>query len=676
MIEKIKTLLNDINEDNISEVYDLLNNTTYWIDLFNMYFNDFDNYIIIRNKIISLSKLYDNYNNTYMKQYIWLLIGTFWIIDNLLLNIDDKKALDIEFLKYKNYLINILLDETTYDIVKIKLLYIYYWNIHDSEIEKILSSLNINEVSLFSILLFLNTDNKILLDYAILNYNNIIKLYNTEWFNDLENKWIIKNLYLSKCSTLNNWWFELFIKNNLSNINLNENISIYKDDFLFIINTLISNIPTKQKKDYLKDIEWFNTIKYNELIFNKFNPNNIDLSNSDIWLFYNNWIYIKINNIKIEWLNFKSDKIALDFIKLNITDFSYLTPYYINLLIYHYLLTNEDYIFKILTNNKDYIISNIDLDYILDNELNEKEIIKLDLLLNNISDIFKSINIIDIFKLFLNKYNYFSLHLLELMSIDELITILKYNKDNNNEKVILLEIKKKIADNNFIDLFIDNLLYENKFDEKYIFSYSEVINFLRKNNENDINVIENILNNSILFYKYEDWKILLFLQFLLNNTLEFDNKLQIISTFINNKDKLKNNKYLNILVSDLVFNNNKYNATSFMKWFMEKNLLDLEYINREINKEKSLFYKITSLFKTKKNSDILIEAQKNKSIIEWVKDNNYELLNKQLLDINNMILFISNYKEYLDIELYNDNINQLNEILKKIEILIWQKKEN
>ena len=225
------------------------------------------------------------------------------------------------------------------------------------------------------------------------------------------------------------------------------------------------------------------------------------------------------------------------------------------------------------------------------------------------------------------------------------------NDFNNPKKINLFNYK-----NNNLDKLIKQNIYEQRFQNKN----NGYFLYLKKNNKNSINSLENTASNSNKTKKF-------FTQFVSPN----QNK-KVISPFVNDFNKNNNlNKYKNTETINFDRNHNEFslnsNSNDLKMRTINKNNIDLSPIHE--NK-----------FKNKNKIDNIIN--KNKSAEQKNKFSNYTNYNSNINNSNDFQKYYSSNK--LKSNKYNHNDNNINKntVVNNINV-IWEndnvyknKKEN
>ena len=225
------------------------------------------------------------------------------------------------------------------------------------------------------------------------------------------------------------------------------------------------------------------------------------------------------------------------------------------------------------------------------------------------------------------------------------------NDFNNPKKINLFNYK-----NNNLDKLIKQNIYEERFQNKN----NGYFLYLKKNNKNSINSLENTASNSNKTKKF-------FTQFVTPN----QNK-KVISPFVNDFNKNNNlNKYKNTETINFDRNHNEFslnsNSNDLKMRTINKNNIDLSPIHE--NK-----------FKNKNKIDNIIN--KNKSAEQKNKFSNYTNYNSNINNSNDFQKYYSSNK--LKSNKYNHNDNNINKntVVNNINV-IWEndnvyknKKEN
>lgn len=657
-LSTLKTLLNnDITPDNIEDILFLLENYENGVNLWLLYLDSKKDYIEI------IDKLFEFIDNT--KEYLdedWFLklchqriLLSYWLLDNVL---EDKETLDYK-LNYFTYNIDYfkkLLDDVEIVIeLKIKILYLYN-NISNKEANDYLYLLENKSISYNKDLLclFLLTDNKDFLSFLIKNYKEI----NTEGN-------YVQDLILSKIMNMNNWLFESFVIN--KNIhNFNTNINIYKDDFLMLLNWIIWNFTEQEKDTIYSNIEIYKKISFLELVNNKFDSNAINISNENISELFNEGIYFNTNIQDIYSLNIKWNVSRYNYIKYNVVDLSVLNLSDILLYINNVILNNDvKEIVKLKSINNWCIWLTLNDIKTFDKECFDKNLFKEFLERFNFNENSDNKEIINIYKYFYENYNIPYVSILKFLNTSDLKELLVYNTDNKLELEILDIIKEKESEDELIYIYIKNLIDEDDFEWKYMFSYDEIIGYLRKSNDSNMDVVKKILSNKNI-YSLPSSKLSLLVKFFISNNKELNNTLYIIDTVIDNIDNLKEKWYKDIILNDIILWNK--DNISYIYEYINKMNSEIDKIRSDF--EVSLGDKIKWFFWLKKEEekiDILTTAQKNKENLEKISETKEEILNSYIVNIKENLKLIEKYKEHINEAWYIDIRTNLLQVLSELE---------
>ena len=225
------------------------------------------------------------------------------------------------------------------------------------------------------------------------------------------------------------------------------------------------------------------------------------------------------------------------------------------------------------------------------------------------------------------------------------------NDFNNPKKINLFNYK-----NNNLDKLIKQNIYEERFQNKN----NGYFLYLKKNNKNSINSLENTASNSNKTKKF-------FTQFVTPN----QNK-KVISPFVNDFNKNNNlNKYKNTETINFDRNHNEFslnnNSNDLKTRTINRNNIDLSPIHE--NK-----------FKSKNKIDSIIN--KNKSAEQKNKFSNYTNYNSNINNSNDFQKYYSSNKLKSNKYNHNDNYINKNTVANNINV-IWEndnvyknKKEN
>jgi len=628
-IKRLLQITQNIDEKSSQEI-DYILHSGGGLDFINLYFSDPISYSQIKQNIINFlekNKFLYNPKWDWLTDFMVNVVSTYWLFDNFLLQWSHLDT-NLSFLKKnRDFFEKIISDNINSLDIKIKIEWIYNFFLKSSICDLFL------EISADDLIRWL-WDFKSNIFYLIFSQK-----YSVFFSNQIESivfeqvlfdyvRWIIINAL----SSMDDSSFENFVIKNHNKIKKDEKIFVPDRDFNLAMQILLSPFDVNQKYKYFQDLNmWQKT--FWEIVEDDFDINKVQNNQNEIVVsLYELWFFVKVSEtlFDLDSLIFTKTDAKVKFVEKNINNIEKVDT---NILLEILYSSNELFFDKII--NSDLVIKNIykSLDF---DRINLQ---KLDIFVSKLyfDEKFK----IDTYKKVYSSNGFVLLKTIESMKQDSIFEILDFNKNNEIEDDILYVMSKKTSPEEYINIYIKNILKESSFAElKFMFSYWDIIKDIWMGKA-DIETIKIIISCD-WFLSSDIVKAWNFVSFLIQNQKNEIDKLFIVDYFFEMKknywDEFFDTVFSSLIVDYIHKKNILNNALKMIKDNMDIIIPPIE--------SDSIFYKVKLMFFWQRDIDKLKnikEQQKNANVLT---EKSKQLLDQTIFEIDQILDFIKKYNQF------------------------------